>query len=208
MKRGNPEKIIVAIGGDGLHIDNQQKNTTRGTAQDVDGTPVELASSYVRLCVEYIDMISKYAPVDVFVVAGNHDYYTTAILREAIRAWFRTVENVKIDEEITVRHTFLYGDSLITLMHGDCGSSKDFPAIIAGESPEIWGKSKQRFIFTGHLHTERQLPTFGNITVYRMPSLAGTDDWHWQKGYKSRKALIGYILDKSKGVIATEISPC
>ena len=208
MLRGNPEKIIVAIGGDGLHIDNQLRTTTRGTPQDCDGTPVELASSYVRLCIEYINMIRAYAPVECFVVAGNHDYYTTAILREAICAWFRTVKNVKIDDEISIRRTFLYGQSLITLMHGDSGSTKDFPSIIAGESAELWGKSKQRFIFTGHLHTERELPTFGNITVYRMPSLAGTDDWHWQKGYKSRKALIGYILDYNKGVIATEISPC
>jgi hypothetical protein len=28
-----------------------------------------------------------------------------------------------------------------------------------------------------------------------------------RKGYKSRKALIGYILDRERGVIATEISP-
>lgn len=208
MLRGNPDKIIVAIGGDGLHIDNQLRTTTRGTHQDCDGTPVELASSYVRLCIEYINMIRAYAPVECYVVAGNHDYYTTAILREAICAWFRNVKNVQIDEEISIRRTFLYGQSLITLMHGDNGSSKDFPSIIAGESAELWGQSKQRFIFTGHLHTERELPTFGNITVYRMPSLAGTDDWHWQKGYKSRKALIGYILDFNKGVIATEISPC
>jgi hypothetical protein len=208
LQRGIPDKIIVAIGGDGLHIDNQSKSTTRGTPQDCDGTPVELAASYVRLCIEYINMIRQYAPVECYVVSGNHDYYTSAILREAIRAWFRNVEFVKIDEKISTRRTFLYGNSLITLMHGDMGSTKDFPAIIAGENAEIWGKSKQRFIFTGHLHTERELPTFGNITVYRMPSLAGTDDWHWQKGYKSRKALIGYIIDKDRGVIATEISPC
>ena len=200
--------VIVAIGGDGLHIDNQQKTTTRGTVQDCDGVATEIAASYVRLCIEYVNMIRQFAPVEVYVVAGNHDYYTSAILREAMRAWFRNEHSVTVDEEVAVRRTFLYGKSLITLMHGDNGSTKDFPAIIAGESAELWGKSEQRFIFTGHLHTERELPTFGNITVYRMPSLAGTDDWHWQKGYKSRKALIGYILDPKKGVIATEISPC
>ena len=92
-------------------------------------------------------------------------------------------------------------------MHGDSGSTKDWPAIIAGEDAELWGKSKWRFIFTGHLHTERELPTFGNVTVYRMPSLAGTDNWHHSKGYKSRKALIGYVVDKERGVVTTEIVP-
>ena len=105
------------------------------------------------------------------------------------------------------RQTFLYGNSLITFVHGDDGNVKDYPAMIATENPELWGKSKWRFIFTGHLHTERELPVYSDTVVYRMPSLASSDEWHMRKGYNSRKALIGYIVDKKNGVIATEISP-
>ena len=47
---------------------------------------------------------------------------------------------------------------------------------------------------------------FGNVTVYRMPSLAGTDNWHHKNGYKSRKSLVGYVVDKEKGVIGTEVA--
>lgn len=205
--RGKPEKIILAIGGDGLHIDNQGRSTTRGTLQDCDGTPSELVSTYVRLCKEYIDYLSQIANVHVFVIAGNHDYYSTTMLREALKGWFHCKERVEIEDSVSPRQSILYGKSLITFMHGDEGNTKDYPAIIAGESANKWGKSKWRFIFTGHLHTERELPTFGNVTVYRMPSLAGTDDWHFRKGYKSRKALIGYVVSIEKGVIATEICP-
>ena len=96
---------------------------------------------------------------------------------------------------------------MLSFLHGDIGKVKDWPAIIAGENPVMWGQTKHKFIFTGHYHTERELPTFGNVTVYRMPSLAGTDTWHFNNGYKSRKALVCYIVDKEKGVIATEIEP-
>jgi hypothetical protein len=202
-----PEKIFLAIGGDGLHIDNQLKTTTRGTPQDCDGTPEELVSSYVDLCREYISFVSQVADVEVYVIAGNHDYYTTTLLREALKGWFHNCNNISVVSSLSPRQTFLYGKSLITFMHGDSGSTKDWPAIIAGEDAELWGKSKWRFIFTGHLHTERELPTFGNVTVYRMPSLAGTDNWHHSKGYKSRKALIGYVVDKERGVVTTEIVP-
>lgn len=205
--RGKPDKIFLAIGGDGLHIDNQGRSTTRGTLQDVDGTPTELASSYVQLCREYIDYLSQVADVEVFIVPGNHDYYTSTLLREAIKGWYNKSENVKVFDSLNPRQSVLYGNSLITFMHGDEGQVKDYPAIIASESSTEWGASKWRFIFTGHLHTERELPTFGNVTVYRMPSLAGTDDWHFRKGYKSRKALIAYILDLKEGVIASEICP-
>lgn len=205
--RGRPDCIYLALGGDGLHIDNQGRTTTRGTPQDCDGTPSELAATYVSLCREYIDFLNQVAPIKVFVIPGNHDYYTSTLLREALKGWFNSNDEVSVVDNISPRQSFSYGNSLITFMHGDEGSVKDYPAIIASENSKDWGKSKWRFIFTGHLHTERELPTFGNITVYRMPSLAGTDDWHYRKGYKSRKALIGYIIDPEEGVVSTEICP-
>jgi hypothetical protein len=205
--RGLPERIFLAIGGDGLHIDNQQKATTRGTPQDCDGSPSELAASYVRLCVEYVEFVKQYCNVTVFVVPGNHDFYTSAILREAISAWFRKDDSVDVFDDLNSRQTTLYGNSLISFIHGDNGSIKDYPTILASEKALMWGKSKWRFIFCGHLHTERELPQFGDTVVYRMPSLAGTDEYHFNKGYKSRKALVAYIVDKELGVVATEIHP-
>lgn len=205
--RGRPEKIILALGGDGLHIDNMNKQTTRGTPQDCDSSPMEMIVSYVEMCREYIDYVRQFGDVDVYVVNGNHDYYSSIFLREALYGWYHHVKGVDVQRIMRHRQTFLYGKSLITFVHGDEGNVKDYPAIIASENPELWGKSKWRFVFTGHLHTERELPVFSDITVYRMPSLASSDEWHMRKGYKSRKALIGYIIDKERGVIATEISP-
>ena len=205
--RGRPEKVFLALGGDGLHIDNMHRGTTRGTPQDCDSTPAEMIASYLQVCREYVDYIRQFADVDVYVVNGNHDYYSSIFLREALDGWYSCISNVNVIKDLGHRQTFLYGKNLITFVHGDTGKVKDYPAVIAAENAELWGKSKWRFIFTGHLHTERELPVFGDTVVYRMPSLAGTDDWHFQKGYNSRKALIGYVVDKVRGVIATEISP-
>lgn len=205
--RGNPEKIVIAIGGDGLHFDTYDKRTTRGTLQDVDGTPEEIAWSWVELCRDYVNLVAQVAPVELFVIPGNHDRFTTVFLRAAMKGWFSTVKNVNVVEVLSPRQYMKYGNSMLSFLHGDIGKVKDWPAIIAGENPVMWGQTKHKFIFTGHYHTERELPTFGNVTVYRMPSLAGTDTWHFNNGYKSRKALVCYIVDKEKGVIATEIEP-
>lgn len=205
-ERGQPDEIVVALGGDGLHIDNQTKTTTRGTPQDCDGTPEELAWTYVEMCRDYIDLIRQYGRVKLFVIPGNHDYYTSTLLRAAMKGWFNVAEDVEVVEDLSNRQYLIYGDSLVCFTHGDIGKVKDWPAIIASERAKDWGNSKQRFIFTGHLHTERELPVFGNVTVYRMPSLAGTDNWHHKNGYKSRKSLVGYVLDKKQGVLGTEIA--
>jgi hypothetical protein len=205
--RGRPQKIFLALGGDGLHIDNAHKTTTQGTPQDCDGTPEELAWTWVELCRDYVDLLRQFAPVELFVVPGNHDRYTATLLRAAMAGWFSKVKDVEVVESLSPRQYTIYGDSLLTFMHGDIGKVKDWPAIIAGERAGDWGRSKWRTIFTGHLHTERELPTFGGVVVYRMPSLAGTDGWHHRSGYKSRKALIGYVVDAKRGVIGTEIEP-
>ena len=206
-KRGKPQRIYLALGGDGLHIDNQQKTTTRGTPQDCDGTPEEMAWYWVKLCRDYVDMLRQIAPVTLFVIPGNHDYYTATLLRAAMQGWFSKAKDVSVVESFSPRQYVSYGNSLLTFLHGDAGKPRDWPAIIAGEKPKEWGDSKHRFIFCGHLHTERDFPVFGNVTVYRMPSLAGTDNWHFKQGYKSRKALVAYIVDQKRGVIATEIEP-
>ena len=207
VDRGQPDHIVLALGGDGLHIDNQGRTTTRGTLQDCDGTPEELAWTWVELCREYVDFVRQFAPVKLFVVAGNHDYYTSTLLRAAMKGWFNNIPDVDVCESMLNRQYMTYGNSLISFMHGDIGKVKDWAAIIAGEQREAWGRTKHKFIFTGHYHTERELPTFGNVVVYRMPSLAGTDGWHAKMGYKSRKALIGYVVSLDRGVIAQEIEP-
>lgn len=204
---GSPEKIILALGGDGLHIDNAQSTTTHGTPQDCDGSPEDLAWSYVLLCRDYVDMVRQFAPVDLFVIPGNHDRYTATLLRAALTGWFSTAEDVVVCDSFSNRQYIKYGNSLLTFLHGDIGKVKDWPAIVAGEVPALWGQTKWRFIFTGHLHTERELPTFGNVTVYRMPSLAGNDTWHERKGYKSRKGLVGYMVSKNRGVIGQHAEP-
>ena len=207
VKRGRPEKIVVALGGDGLHFDTYQKKTTMGTPQDADGTPEEIAWTWIELCRDYICMVAQVAPVELFVIPGNHDRFTSVFLRAAMKGWFHNISCVSVVEILSPRQYMKYGKSMIGFLHGDIGKVSDWPAIMAGEEPEMWGQTKHKFIFTGHYHTERELPTFGNVTVYRMPSLAGTDLWHHNSGYKSRKALVCYIIDETKGVIGTELEP-
>jgi|TARA_Y100000289_G_scaffold14595_1_gene13684 predicted phosphodiesterase len=204
---GRPDYIVLGIGGDGLHFDTQNKTTTRGTLQDTDGTPTEIVNSYLHMLVDYINFLRQLCPLKVFCVAGNHDFYTTTLIRAAVTGFFNDTEDVEVVQDLSVRQTFLYGNSLITLVHGDDGKVNDLASIIASERPKLWGKSDYRFIFTGHLHTERELPQWGDITVYRMPSLCGTDDYHHRKGYKSRRGITGYIISQRRGVITTHFSP-
>lgn len=204
---GKPEYIVLGIGGDGLHFDRQDKGTTRGTLQDTDGTPTEIVNSYIYMLVNYINILRQVCDVKIHCIAGNHDFYSTTLVRAALTGFFQYASDVQVIQDLSVRQTFLYGNSLVTLVHGDEGKVSDLPSIIASERSELWGRSSFRFVFTGHLHTERELPQWGDITVYRMPSLCGTDDYHHRKGYKSRRGITGYMISKTRGVITTHFAP-
>ena len=206
VNRGQPDRILLMMGSDGLHIDNAQNATTRGTPQDVDGTPEELAATWVDLCAQYVEHVAQVAPVTVYVIPGNHDTYTSALVRAALVGWFRHSPDIEVSRDLRSRQWHVYGRSLLVFLHGDIGKARDWMQIIAEEARGDWGKTDRTFVFTGHLHTERELPQFGGSIVYRMPSLAGTDRWHHRSGYVSgRKAIAAYVIDEARGVIATEV---
>ena len=190
-----------------MHIDNASSTTTKGTPQSCDGSPEELASTWVELCRDYVDLVRQIAPVRLFVIPGNHDRYTATLLRSAMRGWFHHADDVEVVKVTSPRQYVIYGESVIAFLHGDIGKVKDWPAIASAECKE-WSATRWKYIMTGHLHTERELPTYGGVTVYRMPSLAGTDSWHHRSGYVGgRKSLIAYLVDKDRGITAQEIEP-
>ena len=208
VHRGAPEQILLMLGSDGLHIDNARSETTRGTAQDCDGSPEELASSWVMLCAAYVDHVRQVAPVRVHVIPGNHDAYTSVLLRTALSGWFRHADDVEVIPDLSSRQYYRYGRSLLVFLHGDIGKARDWVELAAEEARVEWGETDRTFVFCGHLHTERELEQRGGAIVYRMPSLAGTDRWHKRLGYvASRKALAAFIVDAERGVIATEVEP-
>ena len=208
VRLGAPDQIVLVLGSDGLHIDTATSETTRGTKMDCDGSPEELASSWVQLCAAYVDRVRQVAPVRLHVIPGNHDTYTSILLRSALFGWFRMIDDVEVVQNTSSRQYYLYGRSLLVFLHGDIGSSRDWVELASSEARQEWGQTDRTFVFTGHLHTERELEQRAGAIVYRMPSLAGADRWHKKMGYVgNRKALAAYVVDQERGVIATLIEP-
>ena len=73
---------------------------------------------------------------------------------------------------------------------------------------KLWGRAKYREIHTGHFHKKDQIDynpisTDGGVVIRRIPSLTGTDYWHYSNGYVAnpRRAEM-YIYDKKDGYVA------
>lgn len=202
----NVVKFIVAVGSDFFHIDNFENSTTRGTKQDVDGTVTQIMAEGNLLMVEFIDILRQIAPVELLMAAGNHDNILSVTLQLYLSAYYRDTPDVFLHNKLTDRQYTKYGDTLIGFTHGDGPKLDKLPGLMASEESKLWGETKHRVFFVGHLHSE-VIKDVNGVKIYQMPSLSGTDKWHHKQGYvNSVKGMSAYIIDKTSGVTASLIA--
>ena len=202
----SPEKIIVAVGSDWFHIDNDSGTTTKGTPQDMAGSPAEILMSGFELAKEHLELLRDIAPLEVVCIGGNHDRHTSLALMLYLKATFDNCDDVEIIVNPNLRQYVKYGDSLLGFTHGDKSTAK-LPELMAVEQRKEWGEHRYHLWFHGHLHF-RKSEEKGGTTVIQMPSLSGSDRYHHRHGYVSSEAgLSAYIIDHEEGLISSLFAP-
>ena len=203
-KHGRPDKIIIGIGSDFFNGDNYRGETTQGTPQDNDGNTADILSTGCDLMTLYIDMLRQVAPVEMVLMAGNHDRILSVSLHLYLQAWYRLAEDVTTVRCGKSRQYIVYKSNLLCFHHGDgVIKTSDLARLASIEAPSAWGSCKHRMAFTGHLHYEKIEEDRG-FTRYQLPSLSGEDKWHARKGYVgNRKTVAAVLIDNKEGIFAS-----
>ena len=199
------DRIVLPIGHDFLHIDNIEGTTAAGTPQDVDSRLVKIINTASRAVTTAVSQCLQVAPVDIVWVPGNHDPQTSYYLCKILEAYYRTTDDVTVDVSPMVRKFITYGVSLIGMTHGSEEKIADLPLIMASSEPEAWAAAEHREWHIGHVHKKKEMRTvtadsFGPVLVRVLPSLCGTDAWHYKKGYVAgNRAAEAYLYHKEHG---------
>ena len=195
------DQIVLVIGNDILHIDSPGRTTTSGTPQDTDGMWHSNFLIAKRLYTDIIRTLMDVADVHVMYNPSNHDYVHGFFLAQVVETYFRNVPNVTFDCSIAHRKAFAYGADLIGTTHGDGAKQQDLPLLLAQEFPQEWANSKNRYVYTHHLH-HKTSKDYQGVTVESLRSPSGTDSWHHRNGYEhSPKAVEGFVHSKIHGQI-------
>ncbi len=181
-------RIVFPIGNDFFNSDNLFNTTTHGTPQDEDLRWQKTYKIGRELLVNAIDFLSQYAPVDVIVVQGNHDFQRMFFVGDALSLWYSNSKDVNINNSAKIRKYYKYGDVLLGFTHGSDEKVANLPLIMAQEATKEWGNTKFKEMHVGHLHHRKEIKylstaEYNGIVVRFMRSLAGTDQWHSKKGY-------------------------
>jgi len=204
----NIGKILFPVGQDFFNIDNNANTTTGGTAQDSDGRLAKIFEVGCNAVIDAIDYCSQVAEVEVIYVPGNHDYTTSYYLVKYLQAWYRNCERVSINAVPTSRKYIKYGVNLLGFSHG-CDEKRDsLPLIMLSECRDMIQDVKHFEFHTGHLHMKRETKyvagdSFGPVIVRILPSLCGTDAYHYKHGYiGGNKSAEAYLWSEFQGFIA------
>tara|TARA_R100000995_G_scaffold58385_1_gene29277 strand:+ start:11359 stop:12807 length:1449 start_codon:yes stop_codon:yes gene_type:complete len=203
---GAPEKIILATGSDWFHVDNDLGTTTRGTGQDMAGTPAQILMEGCELAVEHIEMLKSVAPVEIVFMMGNHDRFASLGLMMFLSATYENDSRVTVTKDPSLRQYIKWGDNLMGFTHGDFVSGQNLPLIMGNEKRKEWGETENHIWFHGHKHHTHMIEK-GNCFVIQLPSLAGHDRYHFRKGFISRPGMFAHLIDREQGIVGSLYSP-
>ncbi len=178
----NIERIILPIGNDGMNSEGLSRATTKGTPQYDYMDWRQSFRGYWGLVAKSIDYLSQFAPVDVIIVQGNHDFERMFYAGEVLNALYSNNKNVTVDNDYKARKYYQYGVNMIMWCHGDKVKADKMALLMATEQPEMWSSSKFREAHCGHVHKE-QVNEYMGTKVRFIPSICGNDEWHKNRGY-------------------------
>jgi len=203
---GQPEKIIVPTGSDWFHIDTDFATTTKGTPQDVAGSPGQIMMSGCEMAREHIEMLRAVAPIQVVFMPGNHDRMSSLALMMYLSAVYENAEDVEVVINASTRQYIVWKENLLGFTHGDSIKPDRLPSLMAQEQRKEWGLCENHVWFHGHLH-HRSLTESNGAFVVQLPSLAGSDRYHARHGYRSRPGLCAHIIDCEQGLVGSLYAP-
>lgn len=208
------DEIHIPVGHDLYHFDSSRGTTASGTQMDVDSRPGKVFVSACFAVAAAIQRASEEAPVFVHFVPGNHDPTWSHHLCVFLWAFFKDVENVHVDFSPMGRKYVEYGTNLILMTHGDMSQQniKNLPTQLAVMMPEAWGRTRHWEIHLGHFHNQKEMAFIplqeqSGVMLRILPSLCGTDEWHFTKGFVGNKrAMVSLLYSKERGYTGQFIS--
>lgn len=205
----NIDQILLPVGQDFFHFNDASGKTAAGTQMDIDSRLAKVFEAGQMSVLKAVDLLHRRAPVKIVWVPGNHDPETSYYLCKVLEAWFSKTKDVEVDVGPEFRKFVRYGTVLIGYTHGDEEPWNTLPAIMAGQVPDLWANTTIHEWHVGHIHRKKQThylstDTHTGVIVRAIPSMTGTDAWHYRKGYvHTPRAAEAFLWHKSNGLAGT-----
>ena len=195
------EAVIVNL-GDYFHADNMEGTTARsGHHLDTDsrfGKMIRVGMKIMRQMIQ--SALQHHRHVRVINATGNHDDTSSMFLAVALSNIYENEPRVTIDDSPTPFHYVEWGQCMFGVHHGHSCKPDRLPGVMAADQPEMWGRTKYRYWYTGHIHHDTK-KEFAGVTQESFRTLAAKDAYATWGGYRSGQDSKCIVLDKNYGEV-------
>lgn len=210
-ENGNIDQWVLVVGNDVLHTELNSRATTKGTRQDTDGRWFQAYKAAQGMYIGMIERLVQSAPVHVIHCMSNHDYDTGWLLSDSIAGWFRNCKNVSFDTSRAYRKYYRYHNSMMMFTHGDTNTAKDLGRLMNAEMPKMYGECNHKNAYMHHFHSHKEVKQVVrdfvtgldhlDVTIQWLRSPSGTDLWHKENGYTSKRGMSMFAHSKTDGQV-------
>jgi hypothetical protein len=196
------ETAVILGLGDLLHADDQQNMTPRSKhVLDVDTRHFKTLDVTIQALAYGIEYAAqKHARVIVRILPGNHDITAYMAIMFALHERYR--ENPRIEVQKIPGEFFVmrHGNCLVAAHHGHGAKPERMVMFLADEHAEDWGKTRHRFLFTGHLH-HLKMADIGGVQWMQLRAITAKDAYAAGNAYSARASLEAITFDADQGEI-------
>ena len=193
--------VIVDI-GDGEHMDDATNATPKSKhVLDVDTrvfmtleTSVESLSSCVNMA------LKKHKRVIVRILPGNHNPTLYLAVMFALAERYREEPRVEVQKVPGEYWVHQFGLCLLAAHHGDKAKASQLVMFLADEYAAVWGKTRHRFLFTGHLHHHKSQDV-GGVQWEQLRAITARDAYAVSHAYSARAQLQAITYHRERGEI-------
>ena len=193
-------RAVVLNMGDFTHQNDQTNATPQSKHQlDVDSRHFKIMRAAVSLAKQCIELAkAKHETVIYRGLRGNHDEAAHIAVTLALAEFYSNDDRVEVEVSPSDFYADEFGCNMILAHHGDKAKPDRLVMFAADEYAEIWGRTKFRFCWTGHIHHKSAKDT-GGMLFESFRTLAPRDAYAHSHAYSSRQSMTAITLHRHEG---------
>ena len=144
--------------------------------------------------------LRKHARVIVRILPGNHNQTSYMAVMFALAERYRNEPRVEVQKVPGEFFVMEFGAVMLAAHHGHGGKPDRMVHFIADEYAQIWGRTRHRFLLTGHLH-HMKAQDIGGMTHEQLRAITARDAYAVSNAYSARSQLQGITYSKTHGEV-------
>jgi hypothetical protein len=197
------DTCIVLDNGDLTHADDNTNMTPSSKhVLDVDTRhfkTLEVAIEALAYAVELA--LGRHNRVLVRILPGNHNRESYLCVMFALAERFRDNPRVRVQKVPGEFFVHEFGKVLIAAHHGDKAKADRMVHFLADDYAEMWGRTRHRFLWTGHLH-HHKAQDIGGVQWEQLRAVTARDAYAVSHAYTARAQLQAITYHRERGEIS------